>query len=181
MSDDLIPPRGLALAMLLVLTLALSGCARVERGQTLAEATALVDGVLGLRGEVLSEGSYSGVVFDRWSTVTVSLDEGFEISNQRAVIEWLVRTAWSANEDRPNRGVSAQVEFDDIEGFRRWERDADTLKLDSYFHIQTRAEAEKPRVLITVWNTELDKGALGPWPGEFPMLSENAIQEIPHE
>lgn len=159
----------------LIVVVILSGCSAPERGQSIENATASINSVDGLTGEAKSEGSYSGWVFDRWSTVQVNIEPGYEVRDKKALIEWMVKLGWSIADDRPNRAVTAAIKFESRDEFNRWKADLEPLGLPTAFVFSELDHEVGPEITVAVRVRSTDEAGLGPWPGEVPTLPDNVI------
>lgn len=178
MSEGLRSQRRLAIGILSILVLVLTGCVGGDRGQSMEQATETIAQVEGLSGEATSGGYYSGWVYGRRSKAEVTLESGFEIADHRALALWLVQTAWSLNDDRPNKGVSVAITFPDRREFERWTAAEDSLDLPAQFTVRDEDAGDAFWITISVPDRFTREAGLGPWPAEVPTLPDNMIVKV---
>lgn len=167
------------LAFVLAITVfALNGCVRADRGQSLASAEESINAIDGLSGETESGGYYSGWVYNRWSSVRVTVDSGFRVADRRALVTWLIQTAWSMNDERPTQAASISITFSDPAEFTRWQAADAGIGLPVGYVVSERDRESAPKINVSVQTRDADAAGLGPWPGNTPSLPDNVIVRV---
>lgn len=153
----------------------LAGCSPTSTGQTPGEASVRINSVDGVHGEALVQGYASGIEYNGWAVARVVVEPGYRISDTGELVEWLTRTAWSMNQEQPSRGTSIRIESDDRESFMVWNSSSGASRLEPFYQVVMRDDLPRPRVVISVWKSDLDRGIFGTWPGEVPVLPEGVV------
>lgn len=168
------------LAMVLATTvLAVSGCAGPERGQSVVSATEAVSSITGLSGEVSYDGYYSGIEYKRWVRADVFVEHGYAVQDTRALLLWMARTAWSARDERPNRGMLFLVEFADEDAYRRWNTPENLAQVPHGMTVvATAQEAGNFFTTFGMNAQESDDPGFESWPGDVPTLPENVVVTV---
>jgi len=151
---------------------AFAGCANLRGGQTVDAATARIEVLAGVASaEVSQVSSLNGFTRNRSTFVEVTLERGYHIEDSEAALEWVVRTAWSVNGQKPTSGL--WVGFVDASGEAvdwDWVSAVKALGYESPFVFD---------FIELTGNLSFDPAdigdSLGSWPGEVPQLADGVI------
>lgn len=165
----------------LISAVVLSGCTAPDRGQSIDSAAEQISEVEGVIATTKSGGSYSGWVFERWSSAQITLEAGSEIKQWREFLIWAVHQVWSMNEDSPSEGVTVSITFSDRAVFENWQQQRDSIGLPSGYSMSERDREIEPKITVAVPRRFADEAGLGPWPGKVPTLPDNVIAKVSDE
>jgi hypothetical protein len=163
--------RALAALLAVALLVGLTGCfpsRGVSGGQTAAAAMSEVKSIPGIADPtyVKSDSSYSGLTKVTSTTVHVSINSEHHIPDPEALVDFLIRMAWSVNDAKPNRAIM-------------------TVAIDSAAALDVAAAAQKagwksafsyPELPTTIFvKLSEAKKRLGAWPGKVPKVPGGLI------
>lgn len=152
-------------------TLLLGGCSGSRGADAETTQTRLVS-YPGITAADVSTGeSKSGFSVSRSVHVTVTLEPGYVLGDEDALLKWLLRTGWSVNDGKVNSGVLVQLE--DSTGVPvPW----DWLGAVDSLGISTKQSAEDYAVTGSVGITADQLTAtFGDWPGDIPEFTDDLI------
>jgi hypothetical protein len=159
--------RAVAALLAAVLAVGLTGCfpsRGVSGGQTAAAAMGEVKSLPGASSStyVASDSSHSGFAEQNATTVHINIEPGHHIQDPEALVDFLIRVAWSVNDARPNSSLMVVIDSD--------------MPIDAVTAAQsagwTSAHAfDDGRNAVFVKLSEA-KQRLGAWPGKVPTVPD---------
>jgi hypothetical protein len=160
---------------LLVLLSVVAGCSLIpprghseHSGQSEDEAELQLRSIPGIEdARVAAFGVYSGLTWEAFAGVTVTISPGFSVSRMPDFVEFLAQVAWSVNAEQPNTRVRmgiAGTPAPVLEAALRsagWEIRPGQQGTDLYVPVK------------------VVRGKLGPWPGPVPKVPDRMIVPEP--
>lgn len=146
----------------------LAGCTTTaavpEGGQSRASALDDLDSTGFTDVELLLTDSQNGFQSTKSTDLFVGLPEGAVINDQAAVLDYLLRTAWSVSDVEPNSSITA--------GFKGALEDIDWVAVGNAdgLPLSDRTSATNPTLSV-----DDATSTFGPWPGDMPVLPAGAI------
>lgn len=176
--------------LLISVGLLVTGCAGAQPGQPASQATQTINTVDGLTGTASFEGYYSGIWFNRWARIEVSIDDGFMVANVDVFLAWIVDTAWSLNNDEPNQGMTFIVRFNDPQAYQLWKADLELAQMPAGLGILSQSDDVALESEVGNGNDFTTFG-LNPkttknsqfinWPGPVPQTPANTVVRMSNE
>jgi hypothetical protein len=153
------------IALASMVTLTLSGCVSVRGGQSEHDASNQIRSVPGLSsGEVSVSNSYNGFQKVTLTAARVTVKPNYVVKNPAALVDYLIRVAWSANQSKPNQMLGVNV--DSTQPF-----DAAAAAKSAGWK-SAKSLAQFPAI-VSIDLKEVKK-RLGDWPGKVPAPSSGA-------
>lgn len=112
--------------------------------------------------ELYVSSAQNGFQSTKTTDVFVGLPDGAVINDQAAVLDYLLRTAWSVSDDEPNRSITADF----------------TGELEDIDWVAVGTNAGLPlsdRMSSPTMSVEDAAKTFGPWPGDVPALPSDVI------
>ncbi|WGD36432.1 hypothetical protein [Lysinibacter sp. HNR] len=156
------------------LLLGFTGCApSTSQGQTIEQANTQLTQLDGVAPASRANTGSMWQGFERIkdSTVLLRIKDGYEIADTQALTDWLIRTTWSLNDQKPNSNTLVIVMFDQEPTEREWGGATAAEALG--FQVISSPE----RVRSFSISIESLEEKLGPWPGDVPKLPVGALVE----
>jgi hypothetical protein len=166
---NFISARAVSAVLALTIVFATAGCSFARSdGQTAAAAMSEVKSLPGTSSStyVASDSSYSGFTKRNATTVSVNIDPDHHIQDPDALVDFLIRVAWSVNDAEP-KGSSLMVAIDS------------DIPIDVVTAAQsagwTGAGAlNDRRDMVFIDLSDVEK-RLGAWPGKVPAVPDGVI------
>ncbi|HEY8911835.1 hypothetical protein [Lacisediminihabitans sp.] len=164
-------PRGAVtvVALASVIALTLSGCVFIHRGQSEHDASKHIKSIPGLAsGEVFVSNSYDGFQKVTGTAALITVKPNYTVKDPAALVDYLIRVAWSANQSKPTEDILVTVEssssFDSVTA-------AKSAGWSSAYSLPNDPTA------VSIDLSELKK-RLGDWPGKVPAPSSAVAAAI---
>jgi hypothetical protein len=149
------------------LVLAMMGCAPGgSGGQSKESADATLSSISGVaEASVDTRSSTNGFQKQTSTTIEVTLDSGFSIPDPGALVDYLVRVAWSTGTKEANTSVEVIVLSDPQISVQ------DALAAEEWAN--TASDPNNPQEAVLLASEVKER--LGDWPGEVPELPDGII------
>jgi hypothetical protein len=163
--------RGLeaAIALASIITLTLSGCVSVRGGQSEHDASSQVQAIPGIAsGEVLVRSSQNGFQKETIAAARTKIKPNYKIEDPEALVNYLIRIAWSTNETEPSQDLTITV--DSAEPFNA----INAAKNAGW--TSAHGFSDDPTTVFV--DPSEAKKRLGDWPGKVPNAPDRAIVAV---
>ncbi|MFC5928607.1 hypothetical protein D6T64_21560 [Cryobacterium melibiosiphilum] len=158
---------------------ALAGCG-VTGGQTPESASKALSALPGVaEAEVVSESHRSGLAEETLVRAVLTVDDGFQVADDEALASFLLETAWSVADTKPNSFLSIYLIVPEGQIV-----DLYTAAENGGWSGAYGQDPENPgSFMLNVDAGEIggpeSLDRLGGWPGDVPVLPDGVIMEIP--
>lgn len=163
------PRRAVVALVAVALAIGLTGCFASGDlgGQTAAAAMREVKSIPGSAASsyVASDSSYSGFTKQNATTVHINIEPDHHIQDPEALVDFLIRVAWSVNDARPNSNLMVVIDSD-------VPIDAVTAARSAGW-ASAHAFANEPAAVFVKLSEA--KKRLGDWPGKVPTVPDGVI------
>jgi hypothetical protein len=159
----------LLIALTCVITIGLTGCSSAQRGQTTQSASSQVQSIPGIAsGEVFVRSSQNGFQKETIAAALTKVKPNYKIEDPEALVNYLIRVAWSANETEPSQDLTITV--DSAASFNA------TNAAKSAGWTSAHGFSDDPTTVFV--DPSEAKKRLGDWPGKVPKAPDRIIVAV---